>query len=131
MKHSQIYGCIAVLLLWGVCYLPWSYISEHNLIITGMSAPGTSYGKPGLMHFVLGPVMILFFAIPKIWVKRANVFIAAINIAWAIRNYILLATCSMGECPEKRYGLYLELLLCIGILIFTFLPDLTTLEKEG
>jgi hypothetical protein len=130
MKHSQLYGCIAVLLLCAVCYLPWSYIGAKNILITGMSAPGTLYGKPGLMHFVLGVLLLLFFIIPKIWVKRANVFIAAINFAWAIRNYILLATCYMGECPEKRYGLYLELLLCIGILIFTFLPDLKTLEKD-
>lgn len=95
-----------------------------------MSAPGTLYGKPGLMHILLGAVMILFFLIPRVWVKRANVFIAAINLAWSIRNYILLATCFMGECPEKRYGLYLELLFCIGILIFTFLPDLNTLKSE-
>ena len=129
MKYSQLLGCLAVILLAGICFLPWSFIDEKQTLITGMSAPGTVYGKPGLMHFVLGFILILFFLIPKIWAKRINVFIAAINLAWSIRNYILLTTCFMGECPEKRYGLYLELLFCTSILIFTFLPDLNTLEK--
>lgn len=130
MKYSQLVGCIAVILLAATCYLPWSFIAEKNIIVTGMSAPGTVYGKPGLMHFVLGGLLILFFIISKIWAKRINVFIGAINLAWSIRNYILLSTCYMGECPEKRFGLYLEILLCSVILIMTFLPDISKFEKR-
>jgi len=130
MKYSQLLGCIAVIVLATVCYLPWSFIPGKNILITGMSAPGTMYGKPGLMHFVLGFILIILFIIPKIWAKRINVFIGAINLAWSVRNYTLLVTCYMGDCPEKRYGLYLELLFSIGILIFTFLPDLNILEKK-
>jgi hypothetical protein len=129
MKYSQLLGCIGVLLLAAICYLPWSYIDEKNIIITGMSAPGTVYGKPGLMHFVLGFILILFFLIPKIWSKRINVFIGAINLAWSIRNYILLSTCFMGECPQIKYGIFLEISLAAFILIMTFLPDLKELEK--
>ena len=70
MKYSQLLGCIAVILLAGICYLPWSFIAERNILVTGMSAPGTVYGKPGLMHLVLGVPLILFFLIPKIWAKR-------------------------------------------------------------
>jgi hypothetical protein len=130
MKYSQLLGCIAVVLLAAVCYLPWSFIPEGNIVVTGMSAPGTMYGKPGLMHFVLGCLLILFFIIPKIWTKRINLFVGAINLAWSVRNYILLSTCYMGQCPQKKYGLYLEFLLCIIILIMTFLPDLKPLEKK-
>ncbi|HEY2725928.1 MAG TPA: hypothetical protein VGI61_02045 [Parafilimonas sp.] len=130
MKYSQLLGCIAIIILAGVCYLPWSYIGEKNTIITGMSAPGTVYGKPGLMHFVLGFILILFFLIPKIWAKRINVFIGAINLAWSIRNYILLSTCYMGECPQLKYGIFLEILLAFLILIMTFLPDLRRLENK-
>ena len=130
MKYSQLLGCIAVILLAASCYLPWSYIEEKNILITGMSAPGTIYGKPGLMHFVLGVILILFFIIPKIWAKRINLFVAAINLAWSIRNYILLSTCYMGECPHRKAGLYLPILICTFILIMTFLPDLKTLEKR-
>jgi hypothetical protein len=94
MKYSQLLGCIAVFLLAAVCYLPWSFIAEKNIIITGMNAPDpTKYGKPGLMHFVLGIPLLFFFIIPKIWAKRSNVFIAVINVTWGVRNYILLSTC--------------------------------------
>src|SRR6478736_8348020 len=130
MKYSQLFGCVAVVLLAASCYLPWSYIPEKNILITGMSAPGTIYGKPGLMHFVLGILLILFFIIPKIWAKRINVFIAAINLAWSVRNYILLSTCYMGECPQRKAGLFFRLLLSTFILIMSFLPDLKQLEKR-
>lgn len=130
MKYSQTVGCVLVILLAGVCYLPWSFISEKNILITGISAPGTMYGKPGLMHLVLGIVLIFFFIFKKIWAKRVNVFIGAINLAWSIRNYILLSTCYMGECPELKIGLFMELLLSLAILVMTFLPDLNRLERK-
>ena len=130
MKYSQLLGCIAVVALAGVCYLPWSVINE-NIVITGMSSPETTkFGEPGLMHIVLGLILILFFIIPKIWAKRLNVFIGAINIAWCARNYILLGTCFMGQCPELKIGLYLSILLSICILLMTFFPDLNRLEKK-
>ena len=130
MKYSQLLGCIAVFLLTAVCYLPWSFITEKNIVITGMSAPGTVYGKPGLMHLVLGFILLLLFIISKIWAKRINVFVAAINVAWSARNYIVLSTCYMGECPEVKAGLFISIILCVFILIMSFLPDLTTLEKK-
>ena len=124
MKYAQLLGIIATIILIGICYLPWSVISERNIIVTGMSAPGTMFGKPGLMHIVLAGPLIIFFIIQKIWAKRINVFIAAVNLAWGVRNYILLTTCFMGECPEKKYALFLELLLSISILIMTFFPKI-------
>jgi hypothetical protein len=130
MKYSQLLGCIAVLILAAVCYLPWSYIPDGNIIVTGMSAPGTVYGKPGLMHFTLGVVLIIFFLIPKVWAKRINLFIAAINLAWSIRNYILLATCFMGQCPEIKIGLIFSILLTAIIFAMTLLPDLRQIEKK-
>lgn len=123
MKYSQLLGIIAIIFLSAVCYLPWSFIPDKNIVITGMSTPGTMFGKPGLMHLVLAVPLIIFFIISKIWAKRINVFFAAINLAWSIRNYILLTTCFMGECPETRVWLFSELILCILILIMTFLPQ--------
>jgi len=123
MKYSQLFGIIAVFALVAICYLPWSYISEKNIIVTGMSAPGTMFGKPGLMHFVLGVPLIIFFIIPKIWAKRINVFIGAINIAWCIRNYILLTTCDT-ECPHIKAGLILSMALSSFILVMTFFPKI-------
>jgi hypothetical protein len=130
MKYSQLIGSLAVIVLCCICYLPWSFIAEKNIIVTGMSAPGTIYGKPGLMHFVLGIPLILFFIISKIWAKRSNVFISAINLAWSFRNYVLLSTCDMGQCPHLKPALYFSLPLSLLILIMSFLPDLKKLEKK-
>jgi len=131
MKYSQLIGCIAVVILIAVGYLPWSYIPEKNIMITGMSAPNTVYGKPALMHIVLGVILIFLFIIPKIWAKRANIIISAINLAWSVRNYILLSTCYMGECPQRKSGLFISFFLCIIILIMTFIPDIKKWEKSN
>jgi hypothetical protein len=130
MKYSQLLGCIAVLILAAVCYTPWSFIADKNIVVTGMSAPGTVYGKPGLMHFVLGAVLIILFLIPKIWAKRINLFISAINLAWSVRNYILLTTCYMGECPQMKPGLIFSIVLSAIIFVMTLLPDLRQIEKN-
>lgn len=124
MKYSQLLGIIAVITLIAICYLPWSIIEERHIVITGMSAPGTMFGKPGLMHWVLGVPMTLFFIIPKIWAKRINVLLAAINVAWSARNYILLTTCYMGECPKIKIALYLSIIISIFILFMTFFPKI-------
>jgi hypothetical protein len=129
MKYSQLFGIIAVFALAAVCYLPWSYIAEKNIFVTGMSAPGTMFGQPGLMHLVLGLPLIIFFIIPKIWAKRINVFIGAINLAWSVRNYILLTTCFMGECPHMKAGLVFSIMLSAFILVMVFLPKINVPVK--
>ena len=89
-----------------------------------MSTAGTDFGKPGLMHLVLGVLLAVFFLVPKLWAKRINVFVAAINLAWGIRNYILLSTCYMGECPLKKPGLFLMLALCTFIQVMSLFPKI-------
>ena len=124
MKHSQLIGIIAVFVLIGICFMPWTFIASQNITVTGFSSAGTSFGKPGYLNVVLSVVCLIFFSIPKIWAKRTNVFIAAINLAWAFRNYLLLSGCLLGECPEKKTGLYL-LLLAAGIIqVMALLPKM-------
>ncbi len=124
MKHSQLIGVIAVIALMSVCFIPWSFIASKQIIITGISAPGTEFGKPGLMNIIFGSISLLLFLIPNVWAKRINIFIAAMNLAWAIRNYLLVTTCYLGDCPEKRIGIYLLLLVSVTILMMTFLPKI-------
>ena len=78
MKYSQTIGIIAALMLIGICFLPWSYIASLNITITGFSAAGTNYGKPGLVNAILCSLMIILFAVPAIWAKRTNFFLAAL-----------------------------------------------------
>ena len=130
MKYSQSIGIIASLLLIFVCFIPWSFISSREITITGMSAIGTDFGKPGLMNIMLTSVSIVLFLIPNIIVKRANMVFAALNFAWAARNYLLVTGCLMGECPEKRPGIYLLLALSAVILLMSFLPKIRIQKRE-
>lgn len=130
MKYSQLIGMLAALAIMGICFMPWIYISSVHTTVTGLQAKGTSYGKPGLLNIFLSAICIIFFLISKIWAKRVNVFIATINFAWAVRNYILLTTCLGGECPEKRAGLFLLVLAALIVLIMSFLPKITIKSQE-
>ncbi len=121
MKYSQFAGIAACIALIVVCYMPWSYVAEIQLEITGMQA-GPQFGKPGLLNIILVSLMIVLFAIPRLWAKRTNLFVGAFNIAWSLRNYLLVGSCSGGICPEKKAGIFLLLFLSLLIEIMTFIP---------
>jgi hypothetical protein len=130
MKYSQLAGIIATFAVAGICFLPWVFIANANITITGLDAEGTSFGKPGLLNIILCAFCMILFALPKVWAKRVNVFIAAINLAWAIRNYLLLTTCQAGECPQKKIGLYLLLVAAFIIQLMTFFPKIAVEEEK-
>ncbi len=124
MKYSQIIGVISAIAVIAICYVPWIYISSVHVTVTGINAEGTSFGKPGLMNIAFAGLAIVFFGIQKIWAKRTNIFIATINFAWALRNFLLLGICQSGECPEKKAGLYLLLITSFIMLLMCFLPKI-------
>lgn len=124
MKHSQTIGVIACLALIAICFLPWSFIESQQITVTGFHAEGTNYGKPGLFNIIMSVINIAMFLIPAIWSKRTNVFIASFNLAWAVRNYLLLSSCMMGECPVKKPALFVLVGLSAVIMIMTLLPKM-------
>ncbi len=130
MKHSQTIGILAALATMAVCFLPWVYIPSKQITVTGFQSLGTDFGKPGLFSMVMSIIMLILFSIPAIWAKRTNLFVGALNIAWSFRNYILLTTCIMGECPEKKPGLYLLLLMALCMMIMTMLPNTPVKQQK-
>jgi len=115
-------GILAALALIIACFFPWVFIETKNITVTGIESTGTSFGKPGYFHFFLAAFYILFTLIPRVWAKRWNLLIVALNIAWAARNYFIISSCSGGECPEKKAGLYIVLISSIGMLVAALLP---------
>lgn len=124
MKYSQSIGIAASLTLLAICFLPWSYIASQQITVSGFSAAGTDFGKPALFNFFMSVCMLILFAVPAVWSKRVNVFLGALNLAWAFRNYLLVSGCLMGECPEKKPALYLLVGLAILMQLMTLLPKL-------
>jgi hypothetical protein len=95
-----------------------------------MDATGTDFGKPGLLNIVISGATILFFLVPRIWAKRTNVFLAAVNLAWSVRNYLLVSTCLMGECPSKQPALFVLLFLALVVQLMSFLPKIPLPQKK-
>jgi hypothetical protein len=124
-------GLVAVILLVVSCFLPWVIFDSPKITVGGVRSTGTDFfGKPGFAHFVLGFFFIIFHFIPKVWAKRVNLLIVALNIAWAIRNYFIISMCRQGECPEKQIGLWLVMLASVLMLIAALFPDVK-LKEEG
>lgn len=129
MKYSQSIGIVAALALIGTCYLPWIYIPSLHQTYTGMYTGVTNFGRPGMLTMVLAAVSCILFIVPKIWAKRLNTIVAAVGISWAARNFLLLTACLMGECPEKKAGIFLAPVLALIIMIMALLPKLNLSNK--
>ena len=123
-------GLLAAIALIAACFFPWVFIESKNITVTGIESTGTSFGKPAYFHFVMAGAFVLFDFIPKIWAKRWNLLIVALNIAWAARNYFLISACAGGECPEKKAGLYVVLVSSLVMLIAALLPQVKLAEKD-
>ena len=130
MRYMKWIGLFAVILLIVSCFLPWVIISSRNIVVSGVESTGTNFGKPGYTHFVMSFFFIIFHFIPRLWAKRSNLLVVALNIAWAIRNYFIISMCREGECPEKQIGLWLVLLASFLVLIAALFPDIKLNEEK-
>ncbi|MBI2731206.1 MAG: hypothetical protein HYX40_10705 [Sphingobacteriales bacterium] len=131
MKYSNWLGAIFSIVLIIACFNPWIYIVSQNISFTGMNRALPAFGRPGLVHIVLSIAAILCFLIPKVWAKRTNIFLCAINLGWSIRNLIIITACSYGECPERKSWMLIALSASILMLILSFLPDIKVPNEEN
>ena len=129
MKHSQTIGILLCLFLLFSTTQPLIIIDSRHWVITGWKTAESNFGQPGKFLFYVGLINLLFFALPYIWAKRFNMVFAALILAWSIRNFVVLSSCQMGECPEKQWALYASIVLSAGILLMTFLPKIDVNKK--
>jgi hypothetical protein len=130
MKYSQWIGVGAALLVIAGCFLPWAYFPDLREDFTGFFSEQNRYGRPGKVLIVFCGVEILLFLMPKIWAKRANLFTAAVTLAWSIKSYMLYTACYKGICPERRIGIFLVLGGAAVALVASLLPDLSVREEK-
>lgn len=131
MKYSKWIGLLSVTTVVVACYLPWVYVPSAQLQIGGMHASGAqNFGRPGLVNMVCSVGAAILFMLPQIWAKRTNIFFCGFNIAWAIRNYLLLSRCYLGDCPIRKAGLYLLLIASAIMLLMAFMPDVEIKEEK-
>ena len=130
MRYIKWVGLAAVILLVISCFTPWVIIESKNITVTGVDSTGTNFGKPAYVHFIFSFFFIIFHLVPTIWAKRWNLIVVALNIAWAIRNYIIISACRDGECPEKQTGLYLVVGAAALMLLAALFPDVKLNEEK-
>jgi hypothetical protein len=124
MKYSNYAGVIAAIALIACCFVPWVYIDSIKTTITGIRAEHTGFGRPGLLHIIFSAFSIILFLVPAVWAKRTNLFVGAFNLAWSIRNFLLISHCELGECPQRLFGIYAIIPLSGLLLLMTMLPDI-------
>lgn len=124
MKYSNYTGIITAFLLITVCFIPWVYIETVNVVVSGVSAPHTNFGRPGALHIFFAITAIFLFAVQKVWAKRLNLIVGTLNFAWSIRNFLIITQCEMGDCPQKKPGIYAIVIFSFLMFVMTLLPKL-------
>ena len=122
-RYSKWVGLAALAALVLACFLPWAFYADVNEVFTGFFSQGNVYGKPGKFLLIFGSITTLFIFMKNLWVKRAALLLGGLNVAYAIKNFLLFGACYRGYCPEKRIGLYLMLIATIVLFITTLLPE--------
>jgi len=123
-------GFLATIALIAACFFPWVFIESKNITVTGIQSAGTSFGKPAYFHFVMAAFYLVFNFTPRIWAKRVNLLIVALNIGWTARNYFLISACAGGECPEKKVGLYIVVISSVAMMVVALFPKIELQKTE-
>lgn len=123
MRFIRWISILAAPLLMAACFMEWIVVEGRGIVITGVDSGSMGLGKPGYMHIVLTAFFLVFSFIPRLWAKRWNLAVVALNIGWGLRNYFLIAICRGGECPEVKPGLWIVLACSLLMLFGSFFPD--------
>jgi hypothetical protein len=125
---NRIPALVALVLI-GTLFYPWVVIESRNLVISGMDAAGTNYGKPGMFTLLFALLVFIFSLVPRTWAHRICMFSAALNIGWALRNFLIISACEGGECPQRQPSFYIYLISSIGLLISVLLQNVKPVNE--
>jgi len=129
MRWMKWVGVASCFLLIISCFIPWVFIAFKNITVTGIDATGTNFGKPGYFHLIMSLFFLFFHFTPRVWAKRSNLLVAAVNLGWAIRNYFIISACEMGECPIKKAGIIILIPASLLMLVAALFPDVSLKEE--
>ena len=119
-KWIAVFGSALLIL---ACFLPWAYYPDLDKVFTGFFSEKNIYGKPGKWLTVMAILSLICHFLPQVFFKRLNLLLMALNLAYAIKSYIIYAACYHGYCPEKRLGIYLMLISSILLMAAAVFPS--------
>lgn len=135
-KVAHRIGLVACIVLVISCFLPWAYYADAHIAteaqrtFTGFKTYDNNYGRPGKLLSAIAAIVFIFMLLPKIWAKRANLFITALGVGYAIKTYVLFVACYDAYCPEKKAGIFIMLISMITLLLAAVFPDLALKKEE-
>ena len=128
MQSVRWLSVLTAVVIITACFFTWVSVESKDFFIGGFnSSPASRFGKPGILQTFFCAIYILLLLVNKIWSIRTAFFVSAFNIAWAVRNYVVISACSGGTCPEKHTGLYTVL---IGSFLLTVFPTIIAVKEK-
>ena len=124
-------GVAACIILIISCFVPWTYHADVGKTFNGFFSEQNQYGKPGKMLVFFGLMILVFMLLPRVWAKRANLFLTAFLLAYAIKTYILFTSCYNAYCPDKRAGIYIMLFSTVFMLLGAIFPNMQLMAKPS
>lgn len=131
MKYYKQIGILACLLLIIGSLSPLAYYPDLHQSFTGFYSEKNMYGRPGKVFTFFAVVSVVLIFVNKIWVKRAFIFLAAFNLGYLIKTYVVFTSCYNTICPEKKYGLFLLIAGSVLLMLTALFPDMKIPVKPG
>ena len=113
------------------CFLPWGYYADIDTTFTGLYSYENRYGRPGKLLILLTTIIFVFMIVPKIWAKRANIFVCALCVGYAVKSFVLFKACYKAYCPDMKIGFYLMIISAFVMLAAVVFPDMKLEKKKS
>lgn len=133
MQKTKWITVFVTLVFLASIFFPWVVIESKALVVTGVDAEGTRWGKPGYFSLLFISVYLIMTLISTNWAHRTALLMAALNFGWALRNFFLLSICQYGECPSRQPAFFIYTIgsLLLLILVLIRKAKLPTAENEA
>jgi len=129
MKNSQILGVICAVILVIACFFHWTWYPDIGEYFSAFYSRENIYGRPGKVFMVVAAIAVALYLVPRLWAKRVNMLVCAINVAYAVKTFILFSSCYGGICPEKQPAIWVMLASALLMMVFAVIPDIKLREK--
>lgn len=122
-RYSKWITLFAFLLLVAACYMPWAYYPDLQKSFTGFFTEKNVYGKPAKLLISFGLVSVAAQFLNFLFLKRTNMLLTALSMAYALKTYLVYGACYHAICPEKQIGLFLMLLSVSLLMLSAVFPS--------
>ena len=130
LHYTAIISCIALI---ATCFIPWVHYNNIDVTFNGYNvkkfATGVYYGRAGIIITIFAAISLVFTLLPSIVVKRVNMFLCALLVAYTLRTYVIFTGSLFDGEVTKLAGIYLIVFLSFVMVICSVFPYLKKEER--